>query len=108
MENYELASLKISQTEQTWTLSFERAKLMVVQDHGTLSWFIDADGVANADLLNRFASSEEIAVTLEAVTVGGRRLTGEGYFHPNTLHSAAAIRGVGELEGYAPGLPRHP
>lgn len=100
MENYELASLKISQIDESWTLAFDRAKLMVVQDHGTLSWFIDADGVANADLLQRFASSEEIAVAIEAVTIGGRQLKGDGYFHPNTLHNAAAIRGIGELEGY--------
>ncbi|CAM3831178.1 hypothetical protein COLU111180_09945 [Cohnella lubricantis] len=108
MENYELASLTISQVEESWTLTFERAKLMVVHDHGTLSWFIDAEGVANADVLNRFAISEEIAVSLEAVTIGGRKLTGAGYFHPNTLHSAAAIRGVGELDGYSPGLLRQP
>lgn len=108
MENYELASLKIKQFEEEWTLSFECAKLMVVHDHGTLSWFIDAEGVANTELLSRFAVSEEIAVTLEAVTIGGKRLAGEGYFHPNTLHNAAAIRGFGELKGYSAGLTHQP
>ncbi|GIO13946.1 hypothetical protein J19TS2_35010 [Cohnella xylanilytica] len=101
MENYELASLKMSQNEENWTLSFERAKLMVIHEYGTLSWYIDIDGISDEELLNRFARSEEIAVAVRTVTIGGKNLNGDGYFHPNPAHRAAAIRGIGELEGYA-------
>lgn len=101
MENYELATLRISQDEHSWTLTFDRAKLFVIREYATLSWYIDIDGVADAELLERFAASEEIAIALEAVTIGGKQLRGDAYFHPNTFRQAAAIRGIGKLEGYA-------
>ncbi|WP_027091656.1 hypothetical protein [Cohnella thermotolerans] len=106
MESFELAALKIAQEEENWALSFERAKLMVIHEYGTLSWFIDVDGVADERLLKRFAATEDISISVEAVTIGGRRLRGSAYFHPNTIHSAAAIRGIGELQGYGQSLPR--
>ncbi|MFC5702016.1 hypothetical protein ACFPVX_12015 [Cohnella faecalis] len=100
MDTYELASLSVAQGSEALPISFSRAKLMVVSDYGTRLWFIDVEGVADEQLLQRFAVSEEIGVSVKATTIGGRRLEGHGFFHPNPIHRAAAIRGNGELEGY--------
>ncbi|MBB6731103.1 hypothetical protein [Cohnella zeiphila] len=101
MEHYDLASLRLSQNEESWALAFGKARLSVVNEYGTRSWYVDIDGISDRELLERFANTVEIDVVVEAVTIGGRVLKGDGYFHPNPWHAAAAIRGVGELEGYA-------
>lgn len=100
METYDLAELVITQDSQTWPLVFSRAKLMIVSEYGTRLWYIDIDGLTDDGLLRRFAESEEIGVGMSATTIGGRRLEGRGFFHPNPQHRAAAIRGDGQLEGY--------
>ncbi len=100
METYDLAELVITQGPQSWNLAFARAKLMIVSEYGTRLWYIDVDGIADAGLLNRFADSEEIGVDARFTTIGGRLMAGEGFFHPNPQHHAAAIRGNGQLEGY--------
>jgi hypothetical protein len=100
VENYDLASSRLSQKGVDWTLVFGKARLSVVNEYGTRSWYVDIDGISDRALLERFASTVEIDVSVEAVTIGGRVLKGDGYFHPNPRHEAAAIRGVGELEGY--------
>ncbi|QJD87542.1 hypothetical protein [Cohnella herbarum] len=100
METYDLAELVITQDSQTWPLEFSRAKLMIVSEYGTRLWYIDVDGITDEGLLGRFAESEEIGVGMSAITIGGRRLEGKGFFHPNPQHRAAAIRGDGQLEGY--------
>lgn len=103
METYDLADLAITQGSLTRTLSFSRAKLMIVSDHGTRLWFIDVEGMSDEGLLQQFADSYEIGVEIKTTTIGGRQLAGKGFFHPNPQHLAAAIRGDGQLEGY-----RHP
>lgn len=100
METFDLAELVISQDSQEWKLTFTRAKLMIVSDHGTRLWFIDVDGMTDDSLLNKFAMSDHIEVRLRATSIGGCLMEGMGYFHPNPQHSAAAIRGNGQLEGY--------
>ncbi|QMV43449.1 hypothetical protein [Cohnella cholangitidis] len=100
METYDLAELVIAQDSQTWNLVFSRAKLMIVSDYGTRLWYIDIDGMTDESLLKRFAESENIGVDMHTTTIGGRRLEGRGFFHPNPQHRAAAIRGDGQLEGY--------
>lgn len=100
METYDLADLAITQGAQTRTLSFSRAKLMIVSDHGTRLWFIDIEGMSDKELLKHFAESHEIGVEIKTTTIGGRQLAGKGFFHPNLQHLAAAIRGDGQLEGY--------
>ena len=102
MESYDLAELAISQHSHVWNLVFSRAKLMVVSDHGTRLWYIDIDGVTDDELLKRFADSDSIEIAMTATTVGGRELSGSGFFHPNPRHRAAAIRGDGQLTGYGP------
>jgi hypothetical protein len=100
METYDLADLIISQGSQTRALNFERAKLMVVSEYGTRLWYIDIEGVSDDRLLEQFAAAEDIGVDVRTTTIGGRKLQGRGFFHPNPQHNAAAIRGDGQLDGY--------
>lgn len=100
METFELASLLVRQSDEEWQVAFERAKLFVIQHYGTLSWYIELDGMQQEALLRRFAESLDIAVSVQAVTVGGKSLSGDAFFHPNPQKHAAAVRGQGELGGY--------
>src|SRR5262249_17723892 len=100
MENYELAELAIAQDDYRQSVTFSRAKLTIVSEHGTRLWYVDIDGIPDERLLRRFAESEEIGVSVSIVTIGGKLLSGRGFFHPNPLRHAAAIRGDGELYGY--------
>ncbi|MFC4601673.1 hypothetical protein [Cohnella hongkongensis] len=100
MESYDLAELAVSQHAHRWNLVFSRARLMVVSDHGTRLWYVDIDGMADGELLQRFADSDSIEVQMTATTVGGKKLSGSGFFHPNPRRLAAAIRGDGPLIGY--------
>jgi hypothetical protein len=100
METYELALLHLIQGAADRPVPFSRAKLMVVSEYGTRMWYIDAEGIRDAALLNHYAKSEEIGVRVRATTIGGKKLEGDGFFHPNPQHRSAAIRGNGELAGY--------
>lgn len=100
METYELANITISQGSFERSLAYERAKLFIITEHGSRHWYIELDGIADEQVLRRFAESDDIGVTIVATTAGGRKLSARGYFHPNPLHRAAAIRGEGRLEGY--------
>lgn len=100
METYDLADVTITQGSQTRTLNFSRAKLVVVSEYGTRLWYIDIEGMSDDGLLQHFAASDEIGVIVKTTTIGGRRMEGKGFFHPNPQHRAAAIRGDGQLEGY--------
>jgi hypothetical protein len=100
VETYELANITIVQQSFERSITFARAKLFIITEQGSRLWYIELDGVADDALLRRFAEAEDIRVNLSVTTVGGRLLTGSGYFHPNLLHRAAAIRGEGQLEGY--------
>ncbi|MCC3374903.1 hypothetical protein [Cohnella sp. REN36] len=104
METYDLAQLTIAQPARSWQVLFERAKLYVIHEYGTFSWYVDIDGIEEAALLSHFASTEDIGVAMQATTIGGRLLGGSAYFHPNPMNKAAALRGQGELEGYGPGI----
>nr|WP_255807380.1 hypothetical protein [Cohnella mopanensis] len=95
-----MAELVITQHSQAWNLVFSRAKLMIVSDYGTRLWYIDIDGMTDEKLLQKFAQSDDIGVEMVTTTIGGRRMEGKGFFHPNPQHCAAAIRGDGPLEGY--------
>ncbi|TJY40996.1 hypothetical protein E5161_14885 [Cohnella pontilimi] len=106
MEQYELATLSVIEGIENRTIAFEKAKLTVVSDYGTRLWYIDVDGIDDEPLLERFAESDEIGVRLEAVSIGGKRFGGRGFFHPNPRRRSAAIRGDGELEGYQPQTKR--
>ncbi|MFC5469072.1 hypothetical protein ACFPPD_10085 [Cohnella suwonensis] len=101
METYDLAELSIAQGPQTWLLVFSRARLFVVSEAGTRLWYIDIDGLTDDRLLADFAESHAIDVGMTAVSIGGKTFRGNGYFHPNPLHRAAALRGEGALEGYS-------
>jgi hypothetical protein len=100
VETYDLADLVITQGSDTRTLTFSRAKLIIVSEYGTRLWFIDIEGMADEGLLKQFAQSDEIGVDVKTTTIGGRQMEGRGFFHPNPQHLAAAIRGDGQLEGY--------
>jgi hypothetical protein len=102
MEQFELASLSVSEAGDERPLAFAKAKLTVVSEHGTRLWYVDLDGVTDAALLRRFADAEDIGVSVSAVTIGGKSLSGRGYLHPNPANRSAAIRGDGELRGYGP------
>jgi hypothetical protein len=100
VEQFELTALTVAERQQNRAIAFTKAKLTVVSEYGTRLWYIDVDGVDDERLLQRFAETEEIGVTLEAVSIGGKRFSGRGFFHPNPKHRSAAIRGDGELIGY--------
>ncbi len=104
MEQYDLKELTISDAKKDIPLVFSKAVLTVVSEYATRLWYIEVDGVADSDLLQHFAETDEIGIGVRAVTREGGTLSGEGYFHPNPRSRAAAIRGDGELRGYsAPG-----
>lgn len=100
MDTFDLASLQVKQDNNEWLVSFERARLFVIQQYGTFSWYIELDGMKQEELLRHFAESLDIAVSVEAVTAGGRSMGGDAFFHPNPQKQAAAVRGQGELRGY--------
>lgn len=100
METYELADLTISQGLAEEALVFSSARLLIVSEYGTRLWYIDIEGMPDENLLQRFALSDNIGVDVKITTIGGRSMTGKGYFHPNPQHRAAAIRGDGQLAGY--------
>ncbi len=100
METYELAQLSITQGSYGKSLAYERAKLFIITDHGSKHWYVELDGLSDEDVLRRFEESEDIGVSLAATTADGRAWTGCGYFHPNSRHRAANIRGEGPLEGF--------
>jgi hypothetical protein len=100
VEHFELAALSVTEGEDNRPIAFARAKLTVVSEYGTRLWYIDVDGISDEGMLQRFAESEEIGVNVAAVTIGGKRMSGIGFFHPNPHNRSAAIRGDGELEGY--------
>lgn len=100
METFELTNLTISQGYEVRSIAYTRAKLFVVSEHGSKLWYIELDGVSDEALLRRFYDAEDIGVYVKATTAEGRTLSGQGYFHANPLHGAAAIRGEGRLEGY--------
>ncbi len=47
-----------------------------------------------------FNESEDIRIDLTGLTARGHSFEAVGYFHPNVMHHAAAIRGDGELPGF--------
>ncbi|BBI32168.1 hypothetical protein [Cohnella abietis] len=100
METFELSELVISQGSEVWNLSFSSAKLMIVSEYGSRLWFIDVEGLSDEALLNKFAESDEIGVSVQTATIEGRKMDGRAFFHPNPQHHAAAIRGDGPLQGY--------
>lgn len=100
METYELANLTVTQEAFESAISYAKAKLYIITEYGSKHWYIELDGVTDDALLRRFSESEDIAVTLEGATAGGRKVSGSGYFHPNPTHRAAAIRGEGHLSGF--------
>ncbi|MBO9598164.1 MAG: hypothetical protein J7559_10165 [Cohnella sp.] len=100
METYELAKLTIAQPSFEVSLAFERAKLFIITEHGSKHWYVELDGISDEQVLLRFEESEDIGVTLAATTADGRGWSGRGYFHPNSRHLAANIRGEGPLEGF--------
>lgn len=101
METYELASMTVTEGGIPKPVAFARAKLTVVAEYGTRMWYIDADGISDTGLLRRFSETDEIGVDISAFTIGGKSLSGRGFFHPNLPNRSAAIRGDGELRGYS-------
>lgn len=79
-------------------IAFKEAKLMLVTEYGDKFWYVDVDGVADRELLEWFASSEDIRIDLTADSDSGETLQGIAYAHPNTAHGSLAIRGDGELQ----------
>ncbi|QHW33327.1 hypothetical protein GZH47_22715 [Paenibacillus rhizovicinus] len=100
METYHVAELSITYEGVTTKLSFRAAQLVVVTDAGYKLWYLEVDGMTQHALLQMFNETDQIGVALNGVTAGGRPFAGSGYFHPNVPHSAAAIRGDGELPGF--------
>ncbi|WP_028611995.1 hypothetical protein [Paenibacillus harenae] len=97
METFELIALEISYQQHTKPLSFTSAELVRVTEYGSRLWYVDLNGLGDRELLAWFGQSEDIEVQLTAVAGGGQVFRGKGFFHPNELHRAAAIRGDGEL-----------
>ncbi|MFS0723335.1 hypothetical protein [Paenibacillus sp. 1P07SE] len=99
MEQFELAEIHMTSQQQTLELLFASAQLVVVTELGSRLWYLDVNGVADEALLQHYYTAENITIELELITLGGKRLSGTGYFHANPKHQAAAIRGEGELVG---------
>src|SRR5687768_5625370 len=98
VEKIFLSRLAISNGEwERREMGFEAAMLLLVTQYGDKLWYIDVDGVADRELLDWFSRSEDIKITMHAVSDKGEQLAGDGYLHPNAPHGAAAIRGAGEL-----------
>ncbi|WP_219838608.1 hypothetical protein [Paenibacillus sp. R14(2021)] len=100
METYQLTELSITHQGISTKLSFTAAQLFVVADSGYKLWYIEIDGMTQLALLHMFNETDQIGVTLNGITAGGKPLQGTGYFHPNVSHHAANIRGDGELGGF--------
>ncbi|WP_028562080.1 hypothetical protein [Paenibacillus pinihumi] len=100
MEQYELIELNIARNGTEEKLEFTSAKLVIVTEMGSRLWYIDADGITQHQLLADFSVSEDIGVMLRGITAGGKSFGGHGFFHANTQHQAAAIRGNGEISGF--------
>lgn len=79
-------------------IAFKEAKLMLVTEYGDKFWYVEVDGVPDRELLEWFASSEDIRIDLTVVSDNGEKLQGIAYAHPNTAHGSLAIRGDGELK----------
>jgi len=101
METFELSALEIRHNDTAQSLTFARAELIVVTEAYEKSWYIDVTESTNAELLEHFSRSEDIRVEVTAITGKGAVLRGIGYLHANAPVRSAAIRGVGELAGYA-------
>lgn len=101
METFELSALEIRHNDTAHSLTFARAELVVVTEAYEKSWYIDVTETTNAALLDYFSRSEDIRIELSAITKSGTVLRGTGYLHANAPVRSAAIRGVGELAGYA-------
>lgn len=98
METFGLSAITIGyEGENLRALSFRKADLVVVTQYGDKLWYIDAEGVDDAELLAWFSNSENIRVELTATSNDGGQWHGNGYLHPNERHQAAAIRGEGAL-----------
>ncbi|NIK76147.1 hypothetical protein FHS15_001254 [Paenibacillus castaneae] len=97
METFDIITLEITYQHQTAKLAYTSAELVRVTEYGDRLWYIDINGVVDRELLAWFGQSENIAIELLAGARSGQFFRGRGYFHPNELHQAAAIRGDGEL-----------
>lgn len=97
METFELLRLEISHADWKRSLYFAKAELIRLTEMGSRLWYLDIDGLQEMDLLHYFSRSENIKVDITANTVCGQTFSGTGYFHPNTAHPSAAIRGDGVL-----------
>ncbi|WP_232016115.1 hypothetical protein [Paenibacillus baekrokdamisoli] len=100
LDTYLLEQLSITYNGVTTRLEFVTAQLVVVTDAGFRLWYIDVDGIKQTTLLHMFNESEDIRVDMAGLTVSGQAFDAIGYFHPNVMHHAAAIRGDGELIGF--------
>lgn len=98
METIGLSAITISYGAESFrALSFCKAELVIVTQYGDKLWYIDAEGVDDAELLAWFSSSDNIRIDLTATADDGGQWHGTGYLHPNERHQAAAIRGEGAL-----------
>lgn len=101
MEQFELAEIQITSESESdkHQVRFASAQLVVVTEMGSRLWYIDITGIADEALLQHYYTAENIQVGLDFITAGGKRISGNGFFHANIKHQAAAIRGDGELIG---------
>jgi hypothetical protein len=100
LDTYLLEELSIIHHGITTKLNYTTAQLVVVTDTGYRLWYIDVDGITQTSLLHMFNESEDIRIDLTGLTARGQSFEAVGYFHPNVMHHAAAIRGDGELPGF--------
>lgn len=100
MDNYQLVKIELHSGDQPpYLLRASRAELVIVTDSGYRQWYIDLDGVADADWLRHYSAASDLRVHIEAHTAGGRHIRGVGYIHVNPEHHAAVIRGDDALFG---------
>ncbi|ANY68180.1 hypothetical protein BBD42_18140 [Paenibacillus sp. BIHB 4019] len=97
METIALTNIEMTYQQGTRQLTFTNADLFLVTDFGSALWYVDANGIADADVLKWFNQSEDIRIELRVTSLDNRKFEGTAYFHPNEKHYAAAIRGEGEL-----------
>jgi hypothetical protein len=100
LQQLELSKITLIQHGEPTPLHFESAYLFIHTEPFSMSWFVDLTKVENTELMERLQKSNDIHIVLQAVSVHGHSLVGEGYIYPSLKDNNAAIRGNGELLGY--------
>lgn len=100
-EKLDLSAITIFQDPIEEKLVFQQAELYIHQSDIFFSWYIDITDLENETFCSKMLSTDNITVTLHAITSEGAALSCGGYFYANPKGPHASIRGEGEIIGYS-------